>query len=120
MKIIISLSLITLLSGCAVIDKVTQLWPRDHDSAMVSKYVDLATSLEKASCDNKSSFDEPIKLAEWLNKYSEFRSDPQTISTTNVVTNLKKAKESSEAACKRWMNLANINMKNLKESWSAR
>lgn len=120
MKVIASVLFVSLLSGCAVVDKVTQYWPRDHDPAMVSKYVDLATSLEKASCDNQDSFNEPIKLAEWLNKYSEFRADPQTVSTTNVVTNLKKAKDSSEAACKRWLNLANINMKNIKESWSAR
>lgn len=120
MKILALGFLLTLLSGCAVVDKVTQYWPRDHDPAMVSKYVDLATSLEKVTCAEQSSLDEPIKLAEWLNKYSEFRADPQAVTTTNVVTNLKQAKDSSEAACKRWVNLANINMKNIKESWSAR
>lgn len=120
MKTLTLVLFVSLLSGCAVVDKVTQNWPRDHDPVMVSKYVDLSILLEKVSCTEQSSFEEPIRQAEWLNKYSEFRADPQTISTTNVLTNLQKAKDSSEAACKRWVNLANINMKNIKESWSAR
>jgi len=120
MKIIASVVFVSLLSGCAAVDTVKQYWPRNHDPIMVSRYIDLSNSIEKASCGDKSSFDDSIKHAEWLNKYSEFRSDPQKEATTNVVTNLKKASEASEAACKRWVNLANINMKLIKDSWSSR
>lgn len=116
MKKIAAMFIVVSLSGCSVLD----LWPRDHDPALVTKYVDLQVSLEKATCESKQSFDEPIRNADWLDKYAKFRGDPQVISTTNVLTNLKKAKEASDAACKRWLNLANINMKNIKESWSAR
>ena len=51
MKIIVSIALVTFLSGCATVDKVKELWPRPHDPAMVSAFVDLEQILAKASCD---------------------------------------------------------------------
>jgi hypothetical protein len=120
MKTIAALVLVTTLSGCAVIDKVTQFWPRDHDSAMVSAYVNLETQMEKASCSDSKSYQEAFVTADWIRRYAEFRNDPQLQAAKNVSDNLKKATEASEAACKRRINLTNINMKLIKESWSAR
>ena len=40
MKIIASVALLTILSGCATIDEVNELWPRPHDPAMVSAFVE--------------------------------------------------------------------------------
>lgn len=110
----------TMLTGCAVIDKAKNLWPRDHDPIMVSAYIDLQISLESASCIDKFTISDSLMLADWLNRYSIFRNDPQKVTTEAIVLNLKKASEASDAACKRYVNLANINMKNLKESWSKR
>jgi hypothetical protein len=120
MKVLASLLFVSLLSGCAVVDKVTQFWPRDHDSAMVSAYINLETQMQKASCSDSKSYQEASVTADWIRRYAEFRNDPQLQAAKNVSDNLKKATVASEPACKRWINLTNINMKLIKESWSAR
>ena len=120
MKIIVSIALITFLSGCATVDKVKELWPRPHDPAMVSGFVDLEQTLARASCDDKQTINEAIFKADWLNKYTYFRDDPQKVTTNTIVANLNKAAAAEEAACKRWINLANINMKTLQKSWGSR
>ena len=120
MKIIASVALLTILSGCATIDKVNELWPRPHDPAMVSAFVDLEQSLAKVDCADKTTVNTAIFKADWLNKYTYFRNDPQKVTTNTIVGNLNKAAASEEAACKRWINLANINMKTLQKSWGSR
>jgi hypothetical protein len=120
MKIIVSFMLVGVLSGCATVDKVKELWPRDHDSAMVAGYVDLQQKLNAVDCSDKNTVNEAIFRADWLNKYVYFREDPQRVTTNTIVQNLNKAAAAEVAACKRWINLANINMKTLQKSWGAR
>lgn len=120
MKIIAALLIAVSLSGCAVVDKVKDYWPRDHDPALVSMYINLDTLLEKASCDRQEQFGPIIEVADWINRYSEFRNDPQKVATKNVRDNLEKASTASEAVCKRYLNLTKINMKLVKDSWSDR
>jgi hypothetical protein len=96
------------------------LWPRDHDPALVSGYINLQIVLEKASCDDRIGILDSIALADWINRYSEFRNDPQKDTTKLILNNLNKAKDASDAACKRYLNLANINMKIIQEAWSGR
>lgn len=123
MKIIVSMLLVASLTGCAAIDKVKQVWPRDHDSALVSSYVSLSIYLEKASCakDSKENTLKEARLeADWLNRYAEFRNDPQKISTKAIVDNLEKAINSEAAACQRWLNLSKTRMKIIQEAWSGR
>ena len=120
MKLILAISLTALLSGCATVDKVKQLWPRPHDPAMVAGFVDLEQTLTKVDCSDKTTVNNAIFKADWLNKYSYFRNDPQMVTTNSIVINLNKAAAAEEAACKRWINLANINMKTLQKSWGSR
>lgn len=109
-----------LLSGCSTVDKVKQMWPRAHDSALVSGYVNLETSLEVADCKVKDNFDTILKHADWLNRYAEFRNDPQKISTKAILDNIHKAKDGNVAVCERWISLSKTRMKIIKESWSGR
>lgn len=120
MKIIAIVALTAVLSGCATVDKVKQLWPRAHDPALVAGFVDLEQKLAKVDCSNKTSINEALFKADWLNKYAYFREDPHMVTTNTVVINLNKAAAAEEAACKRWINLVNINMKTLKQSWGSR
>ena len=120
MKIIVTLILAATLSGCAVVDKVKDYWPRDHDPALASMYISLEKELEKASCDRQDKFGPMIEVADWITRYSEFRNDPQKVATKNVRDNLEKASTSSEAVCKRYINLTKINMKLIRDSWSSR
>lgn len=121
-KIIATVLVVSTLSGCAVIDKVSEMWPRDHDAGLVTAYVNLKVALESADCkDNKHFFKPAVANAHWLNTYAEFRTDPQRKTTKLVHENLIKAdKAENETVCKRWLNLANINMKSIKQAWGDR
>lgn len=122
MKKIIAALIVVTLSGCAVIDKVSEMWPRDHDPGLVTAYVNLQSTLEKVDCDAKREFFLPaVANARWLNLYAEFRSDPQRSTTKLVHDNLVKAEQSANSAvCKRFLNIANINMKTIKQAWGDR
>ena len=108
------------LSGCAALIGLKTIWPKNHDPALVSNYVQLSISLEKVDCNKKETFNQAIIDADWLNRYAEFRNDSQKVSTKAIHDNLKKASESGEVACKRWVNLSNISMKTIKDSWGGR
>ena len=108
------------LPGCSTVDKVKEMWPRPHDPVMVSAYVDLEKQLEGVSCKSKESFDPAFNKADWLNRYAEFRGDPQRISTKAILENLEKAKKAPELVCDRWVTLSKTRMKIIKESWSGR
>lgn len=120
MKYLIAAGCMVLLTGCATVDKVKEIWPRAHDPSMVSGYVNLSVSLDKVDCKIKDSIEPAIKDADWLNRYAEFRKDPQRISTKGIVDNLTKAKEGNEAACNRWINLSKTRMKIIQEAWRGR
>jgi hypothetical protein len=119
MRALILISVL-LLSGCSTVDKVKEMWPRAHDPVMVSTYIDLEKHLEEVSCKSKESIDPAILKADWLNRYTEFRGDPQRISTKAILENLEKAKKAPELVCDRWVTLSKTRMKIIKESWSGR
>jgi len=119
MRALILISVL-LLSGCSTVDKVKDMWPRAHDPVMVSTYIDLEKHLEEVSCKSKDSIDPAILKADWLNRYTEFRGDPQRISTKAILENLEKAKKAPELVCDRWVTLSKTRMKIIKESWSGR
>lgn len=120
MKIVISAFFVLSLAGCSTLNQVKELWPRDHDPSLVSGYVDLQQKLHLVSCDDKATVNTALEKADWLNKYSFFRNDPQKVTTNTIVVNLNKAAASEKAACVRWINLVNINMKTLQQSWGSR
>lgn len=118
-KILIAVSIL-LLTGCSTVDKVKEMWPRPHDPVMVSAYVDLEKHLEGVSCKSKEGIDPALHKADWLNRYAEFRKEPQRVSTKAIVDNLEKAKKAPELVCDRWLMLSKTRMKIIKESWSGR
>lgn len=108
------------LSGCATVDKVKEMWPRAHDPVLVGNYIDLDLQLENVNCKTKDGFDNAIVKATWLNRYAEFRSEPQRVSTKAILENLEKAKKAPELVCERWVTLSKTRMKIIKETWSGR
>ncbi|MFZ9610552.1 MAG: hypothetical protein ACO294_07600 [Methylococcales bacterium] len=120
MKKLMLICLVVSLSGCAVVEKARQVWPRAHDPALVSGYVDLEVELNNVNCKEKETINPARNKADWLNKYAEFRNDPQQVSTKAIVENLDKATKASEAVCDRWINLSKTRMSIIKEAWSGR
>ena len=119
MRTLILISVL-LLSGCSTVDKVKEMWPRAHDPVMVSTYIDLEKHLDVVSCKSKETIDPAMLKADWLNRYAEFRGEPQRISTKAILENLEKAKKAPELVCDRWVSLSKTRMKIIKESWSGR
>jgi hypothetical protein len=120
MKTILLVSLTVLLTGCATVDKVKEMWPRAHDPVLVSNYIDLERNLDSINCKSKESLDPAILKADWLNRYAEFRREPQRVSTKAILENLEKAKKAPELVCERWVTLSKTRMKIIKETWSGR
>jgi len=119
-KIIAILLLSSTLSGCAAIATVKAILPKDHDPGLVSGWVDLQIGLDKVQCTDKNTLLQAQVNADWLNRYAEFRNDPQKVSTKAIVDNLNKAQEGNEAVCQRWVNLSKTRMKIIQEAWSGR
>lgn len=121
MKILATLALVTFLSGCAVVDKVSSIWPRDHDPALVSGWVNLDMALSSANCKEKATIEPAVLVSDWLNRYALFRNDPQKVTTKLINDNLNKAVQTqNEVVCDRYLKLSIINMKTIKDSWSGR
>ena len=114
MKKIISCTVLCLfLVGCSFI-------PKKHDTALATSYVNLSLIMDEINCDEASSIETAIYSAVWMERYAEFRDDPQIKTVSKIITNLESAVDSSPAACERWINLTNIKMKTLKKVWSKR
>ena len=120
MKKIILITAVLILSGCSTVDKVKEMWPRPHDPVLVGNYIDLERYLENISCKSKESIEPAIYKADWLNRYAQFRKEPQRVSTKAILENLEKAKKAPELVCERWVTLSKTRMKIIKETWSGR
>ena len=120
MKKLLLISLTFLITGCATVDKAKEMWPRAHDPVLVGNYIDLDLQLENVNCKTKDGFDSAIVKATWLNRYAEFRKEPQRVSTKAILENLEKAKKAPELVCDRWVTLSKTRMKIIKETWSGR
>ena len=119
MKKIISAFLITLLlSGCSF------LQVKKHDPGLASGYVHLKVFLNDADCELIDTLEDSYYAAVWVQEYARFTTDPLVKNTDNIVKYLKSALDASYderlTACKRWLNLVNINMKILKTDWGTR
>lgn len=112
----LAIGLVVILTGCA---QIKMLFVK-HDPALANLFVETSVQLEYAKCDNKQSMMSAYASAQRMAKYAEFRGDPQIESAKAVQTNISKAAGSSEAACQRWLNLANQRMEVLNKAWSNR
>jgi len=119
-KILAALLLSTTLSGCAAVAYVASIWPKPHDPVMSGSLITVSVLLDGADCSNKQSFTELKKEADWLNRYAEYRSDPQKVSTKAILDNVDKAMAAEGAACQRWVNLSKTRVKIIQQAWSGR
>ena len=120
MKNFIIIPFVFLLLGCSTVDKVKQMWPRAHDPALASSLITLSVKLDLIDCKEKTGIEEARKDADWLNRYTEFRNDPQKVSTKGILDNLEKATDANEVACNRWLNLSKTRIKIIQQAWGGR
>ena len=117
MKLINSVLLVVVLSGCSTIQKY---WPRAHDPALAQSFVTTKLAIEKLQCDTRDGFEEADRNARWLEAYATFRDDPQLESTKGLVTTINKAWASSDKVCEHWVKLTKERLQVLDKAWSGR
>ena len=74
-KLLVVLAIVS-LSGCGTVDTVKKYWPRNHDPVMFDKLVTLNIEIDKVDCE-KPDWSKTIVIATELEKYTDWRSDPQ-------------------------------------------
>lgn len=117
MKKIALVGLVLVLSGCAQIKMMLV----KHDPVLANHFVQTRVSLETADCSIKDTLKPSLSSSHLMAKYAEFRNDPQKDSAIGVHNNVGKAiATKDEAACKRWLSLANQRMQVLNKAWSDR
>ena len=120
-KLINIMAIALLLNGCTAVTLAQRYWPRDHDPALASAYVNTKIAVNSVSCKDKTTWDSLEHNAQFLNEYAQFRSDPQLESTKAIVENINKARTTqSEKACDIWFDLVKQRLVVLNKAWSGR
>lgn len=123
MKTLLVLGTALILQGCTAVAVVKEYWPRSHDPALMSSWVNVDLKLERLNCENKdeAQFDATIADALWMGRYALARQDPQQQNANAIAENLTKAKTTKNVTvCKRWIELAKERQNILRKSWGSR
>ena len=75
-KLLLAITLMSLVSGCSVVAIAKKYWPRDHDPVMFSKLVTVHVDISSVDCE-KPDWSRSMATSNELFLYSEWRSDPQ-------------------------------------------
>ena len=123
MKRIISV-LITLylLTGCAIVQSVKAVWPRDHDPVMVQYWVDTKVALNRVDCAaTPTGWADVVVPAKKLAIYTDFRADPQTDNIKGLALHADKmAQGGSTMFCKLGIQTANDRLNIARKAWEGR
>jgi len=122
-RIIALVLLAATVSGCAVIDRVREVWPRAHDPVMVELWVDTRIALGRVNCDGKDTgwarvADHSQRLAD----YTEFRRDPQSKNMRGLYEHAQKMSEpaTKPAFCKLGIKTAEARLAAARSAWEGR
>jgi hypothetical protein len=111
------------LSGCAVVDRVREVWPRAHDPVMVEQWVTANVALGRVNCDSRDTgwtavADASLRLAQ----YTEFRRDPQAKNMRGLYDHAQKMAEptTKPAFCKLGIKTAEARLAAARSAWEGR
>ncbi len=99
MKIITTLILAAMLSGCAAVDTVKKYWPKSHDPVMFNHLVAVDIAIEQVDCE-KPDWSKVHSTALHLNRYAEWRKDPQAENLKGLLAHAERmSKGGSKTFC---------------------
>ena len=75
-KLLLALTLMSMLSGCAVVAVAKKYWPRDHDPVMFDKLITVHVDISNVDCE-KQDWSKPLDSSNHLFLYTDWRNDPQ-------------------------------------------
>jgi len=122
MKTIFALILVSMLSGCAVVDKVKQMWPRDHDPVLVDRWVSVSLAVERVDCAaTPTGWADVVVPAEHLARLTEFRNDPQAKNMRGLADHaVRMSKGGSKTFCELGKKTADQRLAAAKSAWEGR
>ena len=96
MKKLLIITSLMIITGCSTIK---QYWPKNHDPVMFDKLVTLNIEIDKVDCE-KPDWSKPISIAAELEKYTDWRSDPQHNNMKGLKDHVERmSKGGSKAFC---------------------
>ena len=123
MKRISLVILLTLnLAGCAAVQHIQDIWPKDHDPAMVSMWVDVKVALDAVDCDRKpTGWEAVVTPAKKLAIYTDFRQDPQRDNVKGLAIHADKMSQGGSAMfCKLGKQTAQERLAVARKAWEGR
>jgi hypothetical protein len=122
MKLILTLLLAVSLSGCAVVDKVKQMWPRAHDPVLVDRWVTVSLAIERVDCAaTPTGWTDVVVPAEHLARLTEFRNDPQAKNMRGLADHaVRMSKGGSKTFCELGKKTADQRLAAAKSAWEGR
>jgi len=108
------------LSGCSTIDQVKKYWPRDHDPVMFDKLVTLNIDTQNIDCE-KPDWSQVTKVSEQLEKYTEWRKDPQPENIKGLHSHyVRMGKGGSKTFCELGKKTSLMRIDATKSAWEGR
>jgi hypothetical protein len=123
MKRLLTLAvLISVLTGCAVVQTIKDVWPRAHDPVMVQYWVDTKVALDRVDCDSKpTGWAGVVEPARKLAIYTNFRADPQQANIKGLALHADRmAQGGSPMFCKLGIQTANDRLNIARKAWEGR
>ena len=123
MRILAAVLLALVMSGCAVIDRVREVWPRAHDPVMVELWVNTHIALSRVNCDTTpTGWDRVAGESQRLAEYTAFRQDPQTKNIQGLYDHAVKMADTAvkPAFCKLGIKTAEQRLAAAKSAWAGR
>jgi uncharacterized protein YceK len=119
-KVLITLGLTVLLSGCSTIESVKKYWPRDHDPVMFDKLVQIQIDIKNVDCENQN-WNAPLRKTEELAVYTEWRDDPQKDNMNGLFEHVKRMNQGgSKVFCELGKKTSQQRIEATKNAWKGR
>ena len=123
MRILAAVLLAVIMSGCAVVDRVREVWPRAHDPVMVEMWVNVNIALTQVNCDAApTGWAVVAEQSRRLAQYTNFRQDPQAKNTQGLYDHAAKMAEPTvkPAFCKLGIKTAEQRLAAARSAWQGR
>lgn len=121
MRLISVLVLSVLLTSCAVVDRVREIWPRAHDPVMVELWVNANIALARVNCDSTpTGWLVVAEQTQRLSQYTAFRQDPQAKNLQGLHDHAVKMADAKPAFCKLGIKTAEQRLAAARSAWQGR
>lgn len=119
-KLLVVLSVLSLVGCASITDTVSKYWPRDHDPVVFGQLVEVEMDVEKVNCDS-ADWSKIVYKVEFISKYTEWRNDPQKDNMNGLYNHVVRMnKGASKTFCELGKKTAQSRIDVTKNAWKGR